>query len=141
LLVTTVVGAALLLLSNVAADIYTLLVNLTAGSFFLAFFFPLLGALVVQLRGQWVPGAFGLGKARLPITIVAVLWTGAEFVNIAWPRAVYPHAYLNWSVWLGTGILAVVGTLVFASIRGSFAPHAALSADGATPAELPASGL
>lgn len=145
LVLTTVVGAALLLLSNLATDIYTLLVNLTAGSFFLAFFFPLLGALVVQLRGKWVSGPFALGRARLPITIIAVLWTGTEFVNIAWPRALYAHAYLNWSVWLGTGILAVAGALVFAAVRGSFAPHAEpateLSPDGAGTATFPATTL
>jgi amino acid transporter len=119
LLVTTVVGAALFLLSNVATDIYTLMVNFTSGSFYLAFLFPLIGALVVQVRRQWVPGQFSLGALSLPLTVVAVAWAIFEFVNISWPRAVYPQKYLNWSVWIGTGILAVLGVLVFAVVRKS----------------------
>lgn len=121
LLVTTVVGAALFLLSNVASDIYTLMVNFTSGSFFLAFLFPLIGALVVQLRRRWQPGQFSLGVASLPLTLVAVLWATFEFLNISWPRAVYPQAYLNWSVWIGAGFLAVVGAAVYASVRHSVA--------------------
>ena len=138
LLVTTVLGSAVLLLSNVASDIYTLLVNLTAGSFFLAFMFPLVGALVVQLRGRWVPGEFSLSRIRWPISVVAVAWVVVEFINIAWPRDVYPHAYLNWSVWLGLGVLGVLGAFVFTFVRmsGAQQPEAALS-DAAASAVLP----
>ena len=117
LLVTTVVGAALFLLSNAASDIYTLMVNFTSGSFYLAFLFPLFGALVVQLRRRWQPGAFSLGMWSLPITLVAVVWAAVEFVNIAWPRKVYTQTWLNWSVWVGTAILGVLGVVVFAAVR------------------------
>ncbi len=119
LLVTTVIGAALFLLSNVATDVYTLMVNFTSGSFFLAFLFPLVGALVMQLRRRWEPGQFSLGAASLPLTVVAVLWAAFEFLNIAWPREVYPHTWLNWSVWIGTAILGVAGAIVYAAVRRS----------------------
>lgn len=138
LLVTTVVGAALFLLSNVATDIYTLMVNFTSGSFFLAFLFPLFGALVMQLRRRWTPGAFSLGAASLPLTVVAVAWATFEFLNISWPRDVYTHAYLNWSVWVGTGILAVFGLAVYLSVRRRISavdPDAHLRAEGPAPAD------
>ena len=121
LLVTTVVGAALFLLSNVAEDIYTLMVNFTSGSFYLTFLFPLTGALVVQLRRRWTPGPFGLGAAALPLTVAAVLWATFEFVNISWPRDVYAKGYLNWSVWIGTGALGVLGVIVYATVRRTIA--------------------
>ncbi len=44
IMVTTVIGAGLFLLSNVATNIYTLMVNFTTGGFYLAFLFPLVGA-------------------------------------------------------------------------------------------------
>ena len=74
ILVTTVIGAGLFLLSNVATNIYTLMVNFTTGGFYLAFLFPLVGALVVQSRGQWRPGPFTLGRLSLPVTAVATVW-------------------------------------------------------------------
>lgn len=137
LIVTTVVGAALFLLSNAATDIYTLMVNFTSGSFYLAFLFPLVGALVVQLRRKWQPGAFSLGGWTLPITAVAVVWATLEFLNISWPRTVYPQTWLNWSVWIGTAILAVLGAGVYAWVRNGIAAvdhQAHLRDDDGTPA-------
>jgi amino acid transporter len=118
LLVTTVLGAALFLLSNLASDIYTLMVNFTAGGFYLAFLFPLVGVLVVQLRRAWAPGPFDLGPGFLPLTAVATVWAVFAFVNISWPRAVYPQRYLDWSVAIVIGVLAVVGAALYLSVRG-----------------------
>ncbi len=42
------------------------MVNFTTGGFYLAFLFALVGALVVQARGQWRPGPFTLGRLSLP---------------------------------------------------------------------------
>ncbi len=66
ILVTTVVGGALFLLSIVAGDIYSLMVNFTAGGFYLAFLFPLIGFVVVLVRRGWTDGAFSLGRATVP---------------------------------------------------------------------------
>ena len=117
ILVTTVIGAALFLLSNVAANIYTLMVNFTTGGFYLAFLFPLVGVLVVQLRGRWRPGPFTLGRLALPVSAVATLWALFEFLNISWPRAAYPQRFLDWSVWIVIAVLGVVGVAIFASVR------------------------
>jgi amino acid transporter len=117
ILVTTVVGSALFLLSNIAGNVYTLMVNFTTGGFYLAFLFPLVGVLVVQLRGQWRPGPFTLGRLAKPITAVATVWAALEFFNISWPRPAYPQRYLDWSVWIVIAVLGVLGGVVFASVR------------------------
>ena len=117
ILITTVVGAGLFLLSIVAGDIYSLMVNFTAGGFYLAFLFPLVGFLVVLLRGAWTPAKFSLGRATLPVALVAVVWAALQFVNIAWPRAAFEQRYLDWSVWIGVAVLGVIGALLLASVR------------------------
>ena len=61
--VTTVIGMALLLLSRVAENVYTIMVNFTSGGFYLAFLFPLVGFLVALGRGAWRDGRFTLGFA------------------------------------------------------------------------------
>lgn len=117
ILVTTVVGAALFLLSIVAGDIYSLMVNFTAGGFYLAFLFPLVGFLVVLLRRAWTPGAFSLGRATLPVALIAVVWAALQFLNIAWPRVAFEQRYLDWSVWIGVAVLGVLGALLLAGVR------------------------
>lgn len=117
LLVITVVGSAVFLLSYLASNVYTLMVNFSAGGFFFAFLFPLIGALVVQLRGGWRAGPFSLGGATVPVTAVATVWVVFQFFNIAWPRHVYDQGYLNWSVFITIAVLAVVGGVIYASLR------------------------
>jgi amino acid transporter len=117
ILVTTVVGAGLFLLSIVAGDIYSLMVNFTAGGFYLAFLFPLIGFLVVLLRRAWTPAAFSLGRATLPVASVAAVWAALQFLNIAWPRAAFEQRYLDWSVWIGVAVLGVLGAGLLASVR------------------------
>ena len=117
LLVTTVVGSALFLLSNLASNLYTLMVNFSAGGFFFAFLFPLIGSLVVQLRGAWRAGPFTLGGATVPVTGIATVWAVFQFFNIAWPRKVYDQRYLDWSVFIIIAVLAVIGGAIYASVR------------------------
>jgi amino acid transporter len=117
ILVTTVIGAALFLLSNVAANVYTLMVNFTTGGFYLAFLFPLVGIVVIQLRGRWRSGPYTLGRAALPISVLATIWAVFEFLNISWPRQVYPQRFLDWSVWIFIVALGLVGAAVFAAVR------------------------
>ncbi|WP_199254528.1 APC family permease [Mycolicibacterium mengxianglii] len=129
ILVTTVVGAGLFLLSIVAGDVYSLMVNFTAGGFYLAFLFPLVGFLVVLLRRTWTPAKFSLGRATLPVALVAVVWAALQFVNIAWPRVAFEQRYLDWSVWIGVAVLAVIGTLMLATVRSRITAPAADVAD------------
>ncbi|MCV7229278.1 APC family permease [Mycolicibacterium komossense] len=117
ILVTTAIGAGLFLLSIVASDVYTLMVNFTAGGFYLAFLFPLLGFLVVLVRGAWTPARFSLGRAALPIAFVAAVWALLQFINIAWPRAAFDQRYLDWSVWIGVVVLGVIGAVLLARVR------------------------
>lgn len=117
ILVTTVVGGALFLLSIVAGDIYSLMVNFTAGGFYLAFLFPLIGFVVVLARRGWKDGAFSLGRATVPIAVVAAVWAILQTLNIAWPRPVFEQRYLDWSVWIGVAVLGVIGLAILLGVR------------------------
>ena len=116
------IGAALFLLSNLPSNVYTLMVNFSAGGFFFAFLFPLFGSLVVQLRGGWRLGPFSLGRVTVPVTAVATVWAVLQFLNIAWPRKVYDQRYLDWSVFIVIGVLAVVGGAIYASVHAGSRP-------------------
>jgi amino acid transporter len=126
ILVTTVVGAALFLLSIVAGDIYSMMVNFTAGGFYLAFLFPLVGFLVVLLRRAWQPGRFSLGAATLPVALVAVVWASLQFLNIAWPRVAFEQRWLDWSVWIAVVVLGLIGAALYASVRSRITGTAAV---------------
>jgi len=128
IVVTTVIGSALFLLNLLVPDAYLLMVNFTTGGFFLAFLFPLVGALVVQLRGTWRPGPWTLGGLSLPITIAAVVWALFEFLNISWPRPVFSN-YLDWSVWIAVGILGVLGAVIFLSVKGNMVEASVIDAE------------
>jgi amino acid transporter len=97
--ITTLIGTALFLLSNIASNVYLLMVNFTVGGFFIAFLFPLFGNVVTRLRGAWRPGPFDLGRLGTPIGIVALMWAAFEFLNISWPRPTNTARWLDWSVW------------------------------------------
>ena len=117
IMVTTVIGAVLFLLSNLSPNIYLLMVNFTTGGFFIAFLFPLVGFLILQLRGRWTPGPWTLGKGSLLVSVLAVVWASFEFLNISWPRPVNADRYLDWSVWIAVVVLGIIGALIYASIR------------------------
>jgi amino acid transporter len=118
LIIATVIGAIMMVLSQTTPNFYALMVNFTTGGFYLAFLFPLLGALVVKLRRQWKPGPFNFGRGTLLLSLVALVWATFMFINISWPRLVYTGArYLDWSVWIATGGLFVVGSAIYMGLR------------------------
>lgn len=117
LILTMVIGSALFLLSFVAENIYTLMLNFTSGGFFLSFLFPLAGFVVVNLRGRWRAGPFTLGKASLPLAIVALVWVVFEFLNIAWARPFFEQEFLNWSIWIAIAVLGVVGLVIYLFVQ------------------------
>lgn len=117
ILVTTVIGAALFGLSIVAGNVYSLMVNFTAGGFYLAFLFPLIGFVAVLLRRAWTPSTFSLKGATVPVAVLAAVWAVLQFVNIAWPRPAFDQRYLDWSVWIGVAVLGVTGAGLLASVR------------------------
>jgi amino acid transporter len=118
LLVATVIGSLMILFSQLAPNFYTLMLNFTSGGFYLAFLFPLIGNLVVRARRQWAPGPFTLGRTGTVLSVLAVLWAGFEFLNIAWPRNFYPATpFLNWSIALAVLGLAVIGAVIYLTVR------------------------
>jgi amino acid transporter len=117
ILVTMVFGAALFLLSNVVADVYTLMLNFTSGGFFLSFLFPLIGFLVIKLRGQWKDGPFTLGRGTTVVAVIAAVWAVFEFLNIAWPRPFFEAEFLNWSIWIAMGVLGGLGAIIYLALR------------------------
>ncbi len=116
LAVATVIGSLMILASQAAPDFYTLMLNFTSGGFYLSFLFPLVGALVIKLRGNWTPGPFSLGRWSMFVSVVALIWAVFQFLNIAWPRDFY-GSFLNWSIYLAVGGLAVIGAVIFAVVR------------------------
>ncbi len=130
LVVATTIGSAIILFSRLAPDLYTLLLNFTSGGFYLAFLFPLVGNLVVRLRGDWQPGPFSFGRWGTPLAVVATVWAALQFLNIAWPRDFYPEApFLNWSIALAVLALAVGGTAIYLSLRRGITGFAAADLD------------
>jgi len=122
LLVATTIGTVIIALSQLAPDFYTLMLNFTSGGFYLAFLFPLVGNVVVRLRGGWHGGPFTLGRWSMPVSVIAVLWATFQFLNIAWPRNFYPDSpLLNWSVALAVLGLGIMGTVIYLSLRGQIA--------------------
>lgn len=117
IVITTVIGTALFLLSNVAADLYTLMVNFTSGGFYLSFLFPVAAFTIAVLGRKWKFGPFSLGKASGLVAVIALLWVIFELVNIAWPRPAFENPWLDWSVILGAAGLTIVGLLVYLRLR------------------------
>ncbi|MEJ6489440.1 amino acid permease [Leucobacter sp. USCH14] len=117
ILITTVIGTALFLLSNVAENLYTLMVNYTSGGFYLSFLFPVAAFAATVLRRRWKAGSFSIGAWTPIVAIIALGWVTFELVNIAWPRALNGNAWLDWSVVVGTVALTVIGSLVYARVR------------------------
>ncbi len=119
ILVTTVIGMALFLLSNVAENLYLLMVNFTSGGFYLSFLFPVAAFVVVAIRGKWKSGPFTLGAWTVPVAVVSLVWIVFELLNIAWPRPVWGDVWLDWSVVVGAVVIGVVGLFVFLAKRNS----------------------
>ena len=128
LVVATVIGSVMIALSQAAPDFYTLMLNFTSGGFYIAFLFPLVGALVIKLRGKWTAGPFSLGPWSMFVSVVAVIWAVFQFLNIAWPRDFYGN-FLNWSIYLALGGLLVIGTVVYLAVRSRITTVAVVEVD------------
>ena len=119
ILLTAVVPAGFFLVAN--SDIYTTFVSFTTGGFYIAFFFPVLAALLARLSGRWRPGRFSLGRLGLAVNILALLWLGFEIVNIAWPRTPDLAWYQNYGVVVMFVALGVLGAALFLALRSNIA--------------------
>lgn len=117
ILITTVIGTALFLLSNIAENLYTMMVNFTSGGFYLSFLFPVLAFAITVLRRRWRPGPFSIGAWTTPVAVIALFWVVLELINIAWPRPLNGNPWLDWSVIVGAGALTLVGAAVYMRVR------------------------
>jgi len=113
---TAVIAVVFILLAG--SQFYNILVNFNIIGFYIAFGVPVIGAAIARLTGKWKPGPFTLGKWGGPVTYIASVWVIFETVNVAWPRTQPDQPwYINWASVLTTVVLAVVGIVVFLSVR------------------------
>ena len=107
---TGVVACLALLLGLNSAAVGSLIAFGTA-AIYVAFLLVAVAALVARLRGTWVPaGGVRLGRAGLPINVLAVGWLAFETVNIAWPRtSLAPPGAPAYQLWAAPIVLAVIG--------------------------------
>jgi len=117
-LVASIVGAIMILASQLAPNFYALMVNFTTGGFYISFLFPVAGYVVVLFSNKWKSGPFSFGAKMKFFSIFALIWTVFQFLNISWPRPVYTETpLLDWSVAVGIVGLTIVGALIYASVN------------------------
>jgi amino acid transporter len=90
-------------------DFYGTLLGFATAGFYIAFAFPILAAVSLQLRGRWPLTPYNLGPWTRPVLFLAACWTVFETVNISWPRAPQLPWYQDFAVPLMAGLLAVAG--------------------------------
>jgi amino acid transporter len=90
-------------------DFYGTLLSFATAGFYIAFAFPTLAAVSLQLRGKWPPTPFTLGPWTPLVLFLAAGWTVFETVNISWPREPQLPWYQNCAVPLMTGLMALAG--------------------------------
>lgn len=111
IIVTAVVGAALMFATQVEA----VLVAVTVVLIYLAYGICTASALVARFRG-WPreKAAFSLGGAGLIINLIAVIYQVAMIINLAWYRPVAgAPAYLNLSTFIFVPVIIVIGLLYY----------------------------
>ncbi|OFJ54375.1 APC family permease [Mycolicibacterium grossiae] len=134
---TALVAIVFILLAG--SEFYNVLVNFNIIGFYIAFGVPVIGAAIARLTGKWKPGPFTLGRWGAPVTYVASLWIVFETVNVAWPRTQPGQPwYINWASVLTTVVLAVVGAVIYLTVRRNItAPIGErLAAEDAHPADV-----
>jgi amino acid transporter len=119
-------GLSALLFMLSFTNLYPLLLAFSIAGFYIAFAFPLVGACVSVLKGEWREGPFSLGKLSIPVIFVATAWTVFEAVNISWPR--YPELswYENWAVPIMIVFLAAVGVAIYSKCASPAHAHSSL---------------
>jgi amino acid transporter len=126
---TSAVSIAILLINIGASQVFATLLTIAVAGFFISYGFPIVSQLILQRRGQHVPGPFTLGRASQLVTAIASIWIVFELINVWWPRSPSLPWYQNWGVLLVTVVLGVLGVVAYV-----FAPRH----DGRVGAESPA---
>jgi urea carboxylase system permease len=120
-----VIAVVILLVNIRQPQIIGVISSVTIGFFYLAYLGVAAPMLMARFRGDWPPAPdqarsyFSLGRWGYPVTIAAVIYLAAGFINIAWPRseiynAAAPfHWYLKWSGFLIPAIALAIGGLLY----------------------------
>ncbi|MEN0134544.1 MAG: APC family permease [Rhodococcus sp. (in: high G+C Gram-positive bacteria)] len=109
------------LLCSVVGDVYSFLIGLTIGGFFITFTIVLTSKVVSHIRYGWPRARFSLGILSLPTAIAAACWSAFQTVNVSWPRMNSAPWYMNYSVPLMLTALTLAGVVVYHS-RRSYIP-------------------
>ncbi|MDQ6841742.1 MAG: APC family permease [Actinomycetota bacterium] len=104
------------------SKIYTLLLSFSTAGFYISYALPVIAFAYVRLKGRWIPGPVSMGRWGGPVTYVAAVWIVLESVNIAWPRTLNSHWYLNWGILIMTAVLGVIGYFMATRILGPGTP-------------------
>jgi amino acid transporter len=116
-IIVTAVVASLVILSSVQGKIYGTMVLFSVVGFYVAFAFPVVGALAARVRRRWASGQFSLGRCGMAVTAAASIWVLFEMVNIAWPRGTTQPWYLQYAVLIMLGVIGFLGIIAWASRR------------------------
>jgi amino acid transporter len=110
--------AVVITLLAFSEQVYATLIAAAAGGFFVTMGLCVIALLVRILGKKWHPGPFTLGGFTLPVVVGAAGWIVFEVMNLAWPRGASELPwYVAWAVPIGLAGIAVVGVLVWLSVR------------------------
>jgi amino acid transporter len=92
------------------------LVSFGVSGIYLSFLLTVIGAIVARRRG-WVPeGRFTLGRWGMPVAVIAAVYLGLMFINVAFPSGLSsPRAFFNldWITLTVIAVIALLGALYF----------------------------
>jgi amino acid transporter len=92
------------------------LVSFGVSGIYLSFLLTVIGAIVARSRG-WVPeGRFTLGRWGMPVAVIAAVYLGLMFINVAFPSGLSsPRAFFNldWITLTVIAVIALLGALYF----------------------------
>lgn len=137
---TVIVGVAAIAVLGVnvgQAQLFTALTSVAVVIVYCAYLMVTVPLLMHRLRGlpQAGPGRFSLGRAGLPVNLLAVAYGAFMVVNMGWPRSeVYDpaggHWYLKYFALLFCAAAGLVGLLMYRAVSAS---RAATTAEPAPP--------
>ncbi|WP_328406424.1 amino acid permease [Nocardia sp. NBC_00403] len=141
-IVIGVLGIGLLVLNLGNAAIFATLASVCIVTLYLAYLLVTVPLLAARFKG-WGrdnadAGLFNLGRAGIPINLLAVVWGIAMAVNLIWPRAeVYtPKGGSWWMLWAAPLFVLIVGAVGIVVHR--FVNAGPRRADLTEPAVVPA---
>lgn len=111
IVVVGVIASILLLFTNAIATIAVACLS----ALFAAYMMVIWAQLIQRLRGKWAPTAWNLGRASLPVNVLAAVLGTALTLNIAWPRGGPGIAwYQAWSGFLFVGAAFLAAAAYYA---------------------------